>query len=681
MTDVAPSHPTEVPRKAARDPRLDVFRGLGMFIILIAHIPNNSLADWIPARFGFSDATEIFVFCSGAASALAFGPVFDRSGWLWGTRRILRRVWEVYRAHVGVFLAVIAALALADELIPGANYLRERLNLGHFLDMPARAMAEFLRFAYVPNYFDILPMYLVILALVPVMMALARVSLRLVAVASLVLWGLASFHVLDLPAESWSERPWFFNPFAWQAVFLTGFAFVRGWLPAPPRDNRLVLGSLAILAVSAPVSCHYGFSCYAGWGYVPVLGELHEWLDPLIDKPHLGALRYVHFLALAYLAYILAGERGSSLQGRGWQMLAQVGQQTLAVFLSGLVLAQVLGVVLDVVHFPGAEFCANVIGCGILYVVARIMAFWKAMPPKDGVRPSRRALVGAGVVAASLGVTSGLGAGEIRTLAVASPSLGRDLATTVYVPDGPGPWSTLYLLHGTSGNEQDWPKMGQLASTMDDAIGRAVLPRTLVVMPDGGNSWYVDNPDPGGAGLMAKALTQDLPRAIEGMFPIRACAGQRAIGGTSMGGYGALLHAMDHPDVFGTAFGLSSALWQPWPSDEALRARRPTRMFRGAYGEPLDPDRFNAWNVFPRLEAYAKQQARAGIRLAMGTNDFANLRSNNQELVAALAALGVTVPLAIDEGGHEWSLWARQLPDMLAWIGTRWAKPGLAPAC
>ena len=104
-------------------------------------------------------------------------------------------------------------------------------------------------------------------------------------------------------------------------------------------------------------------------------------------------------------------------------------------------------------------------------------------------------------------------------------------------------------------------------------------------------------------------------------------------------------------------------------------------MFRGAYGEPLDPDRFNAWNVFPRLEAYAKQQGRAGIRLAMGTNDFANLRSNNQELVAALAALGVTVPLAIDEGGHEWSLWARQLPDMLAWIGTRWAKPGLAPAC
>jgi len=47
----------------ARDPRLDVFRGLAMFIILIAHVPGNFLALWIPARFGFSDATEIFVFC------------------------------------------------------------------------------------------------------------------------------------------------------------------------------------------------------------------------------------------------------------------------------------------------------------------------------------------------------------------------------------------------------------------------------------------------------------------------------------------------------------------------------------------------------------------------------------------------------------------------------------------
>ena len=52
-----------------RDPRLDFYRGIAMFIILVAHIPTNAWANWIPARFGFSDATEIFVFCSGMASA------------------------------------------------------------------------------------------------------------------------------------------------------------------------------------------------------------------------------------------------------------------------------------------------------------------------------------------------------------------------------------------------------------------------------------------------------------------------------------------------------------------------------------------------------------------------------------------------------------------------------------
>ena len=60
-----------------RDPRLDFFRGVGMFIILIAHITDNPWTLWIPARFGFSDATEIFVFCSGMASALAFGALFS----------------------------------------------------------------------------------------------------------------------------------------------------------------------------------------------------------------------------------------------------------------------------------------------------------------------------------------------------------------------------------------------------------------------------------------------------------------------------------------------------------------------------------------------------------------------------------------------------------------------------
>ena len=99
-----------------RDPRLDFFRGLAMFIIVIAHTPNNPWTLWIPARFGFSDATEIFVFCSGMASAVAFGSIFGLRGWRLGTARVLYRAWQVYWAHIGVFL-VVAAVVVALNAI------------------------------------------------------------------------------------------------------------------------------------------------------------------------------------------------------------------------------------------------------------------------------------------------------------------------------------------------------------------------------------------------------------------------------------------------------------------------------------------------------------------------------------------------------------------------------------
>ena len=82
-----------------------------MFIIFISHLPQSWWANWIPARFGFSDATEIFVFCSGMASAIAFGKIFDQSGMLMGTARIGHRMWQVYWAHICQFLVIAAGLA------------------------------------------------------------------------------------------------------------------------------------------------------------------------------------------------------------------------------------------------------------------------------------------------------------------------------------------------------------------------------------------------------------------------------------------------------------------------------------------------------------------------------------------------------------------------------------------
>jgi len=78
----------QVMAATVRDPRLDFYRGMAMFIILFAHTPGNFFTSWIPARWGFSDATEMFVFCSGMASAIAFGRTFERAGWGLGTARV-----------------------------------------------------------------------------------------------------------------------------------------------------------------------------------------------------------------------------------------------------------------------------------------------------------------------------------------------------------------------------------------------------------------------------------------------------------------------------------------------------------------------------------------------------------------------------------------------------------------
>ena len=128
-TDFASTRTAVPVAKSARDPRLDFYRGIAMFIILVAHIPRNPWTGWIPARFGFSDATEIFVFCSGMASAIAFGMTFDRAGWLMGSARVVYRIWQVYWAHIGLFFATAGLLAfLTDLTFTERNYWGQ-LNL------------------------------------------------------------------------------------------------------------------------------------------------------------------------------------------------------------------------------------------------------------------------------------------------------------------------------------------------------------------------------------------------------------------------------------------------------------------------------------------------------------------------------------------------------------------------
>jgi hypothetical protein len=370
-----------------RDLRLDFFRGIAMFIILIAHIQSDWLALWIPARFGFSDATEMFVFCSGMASAIAFGRVFREQGLLIGTARVAYRMWQVYWAHIGLFFAIAATTVWLTKLQLTDTDYTGMLNLYRFFGAPLVHLPALLTLTYVPNYFDILPMYIAVLAMMPLVVALSRIHVALAAVLVVGLWLGANVTGLNFPAEPNANRPWFFNPFAWQLVFFTGFAFMSGWIKAPPIDRRLIWLALAIVIVSVP---------FAYFRIINVVPEIQAWRkanDVLLNKTNFGILRYVHFLALAYLAVAVVGPKGASISAgpsnpvlaRVWArflpIITTVGQQSLAVFVFSMFYAVLLTALFDLVGRNLISMIwVNILGAAGIALVAYIAQWFKAKP-------------------------------------------------------------------------------------------------------------------------------------------------------------------------------------------------------------------------------------------------------------------------------------------------------------
>jgi enterochelin esterase-like enzyme len=237
-------------------------------------------------------------------------------------------------------------------------------------------------------------------------------------------------------------------------------------------------------------------------------------------------------------------------------------------------------------------------------------------------------------------------------------ALGRDWGYTVYLPSGyrqdAARIPVLYLLHGNNGDANDWLTQGHLQSAADALIARKEIPPVVIVMPQGGTDWYVDRKE-----KMESAFFGDLLPEIETHYAVSTQRGGRAIGGVSMGGFGALRYALTQPELFCGALLLSPAIY----ANEPPRASAARRV--GVFGDrQFDPEIWHELNYPAQWERYMSRPYRLPMFIAAGDDDLA-IQADASSLYTRLRLAGNPAALRIIDGGHTWEVWSALLPAAL----------------
>jgi len=386
--DVVLPLPTAAPLPAApvateRDLRLDLFRGIALWLIFLDHIPEN-VVNWFTIRnYGFSDATEIFIFISGYTAAFVYGRAMRERGYLIAGARILRRAWQIYVAHIFLFTIFMAEIAYVAATFDNPLYAEE-MNILDFLKQPDVTIFQALLLKFKPVNMDVLPLYIVLLLLFPPALAMLLWQPAFALAASALLYVLTWNFDWNLPA--YPNGVWFFNPFAWQLLFVFGAWCALGGAKrlAPVLQSRTILAvAIAYLA--------FAFVIALSW-YVEPLGRLvpnwlSEWMYP-IDKTNLDVLRFAHFLALAAVTVHFVPRDWPGLKWPILQPAIRCGQHSLEIFCLGVFLAFAgQFVISEYSGGPLIQIAISITGIIIMIGTANLISWYKVI---EGRSPTSR---------------------------------------------------------------------------------------------------------------------------------------------------------------------------------------------------------------------------------------------------------------------------------------------------
>ena len=317
-----------------RDLRIDFARGIANYFMLLDHIPHNVVNLLTMRNFGFCGAIDLFAFVSGYGVAILYGRTMLERGFVVAASRIVKRAWQLYAAHIVLFVIYInavgwvAARSAAPDLI-------EEYNVVGILTDPVRMLTHALLLESRPRNLDVLQMAIVLLTFFPLALAGLLRWPNLTMAGSIALYFAARQFSLDLPAYPAGSS--YLNPFCWQLLFVLG-----AYLAVSGAKLVRVLQDLRVLRILALAYLVFAFLVTIA-ARVPATASLMP--DVLIgqfiptDRDNLDPFRVLHLLALVLLFTHLVPADWEGFHGKLMQPILKCGEEWLASFCASIFLA------------------------------------------------------------------------------------------------------------------------------------------------------------------------------------------------------------------------------------------------------------------------------------------------------------------------------------------------------
>jgi hypothetical protein len=311
-----------------RDVRIDFFRGIALYMILVDHVAGDPISRFTYQRIGFSDAAELFVFLSGVSCAIVYSRILARSGWSGLLMSVAKRTAKIFAFYL-VTSAIVIFVISAAASHTSADFTHQAF-IAPTVD-PISALRSAVLLTSPPALPGILVLYLVLtLVVIPLFLFLAQRDGLLALAVSGAVWILAQFDP-DL-APRFAEQS-YFDWLAWQFLFSIGmFVGLRLGMNSPVSPSvHSWLVRLAWIVVLA--SLGYRVALIASQK-----GDLHiDWVRlseaTLVHmKENLSVLRLVHFLSAALLVPTYLKNSNTFFRTPFAGAVIQTGRHSLEVF-------------------------------------------------------------------------------------------------------------------------------------------------------------------------------------------------------------------------------------------------------------------------------------------------------------------------------------------------------------